>query len=113
MAVRSLIPLVRGYLESAGFKILSQQNEFLVADKLAFGQDRDTVIVWTVPTDQEVARYESTSRASTSTNRPNYPDARAYVIAKSLFGFSRDLLETLNDQRIKVLVPIWFFDTDL
>ena len=76
MTVESLMPLVRGYLESGGLKILSQQNEFVVADKLVFGQDRDTWVVWTMPTDLEVGRYESTLRASISMNRLNYPDAK-------------------------------------
>jgi len=110
MMPEKLMPLVRGYLESAGFKILAQQSECLVADKLVFGQERDTRIVWTVPVDEDIARYESTLRASVSMTRPNYPDAKAYVVAKSRSGFSRDLLQTLSDQGIRLLVPIWFFD---
>ncbi len=51
----SLLPLVRGYLESAGFKILEERSECVVADRLVFAQDRDTWIVWTVPPDQELA----------------------------------------------------------
>jgi hypothetical protein len=57
-AMDSLLPLVRGYLESAGFKILLQQTESLVADKLVFGKERDTWVVWTVPGNQEVGWYE-------------------------------------------------------
>jgi len=89
MSTGSLLPLVRGYLESAGCKILHQENECLVADKLLFGQDRDTWVVWTVPPEQETGKYESTLRASISATRPNYPDAKAYVIARSRGGFSR------------------------
>lgn len=107
----SLIPLVRGYLESAGFKILLQEHECLVADKLIFGQDRDTWIVWTVPASRSGTSYESALRASISALRPNYPDARAYVLAASRGGFSRDLLQTLSELRIKFLVPVQFFDT--
>jgi len=55
-ALDSLLPLVRGYLESAGFKILLQQTESLVADKLVFGKERKTWVVWTVPGDQKVGR---------------------------------------------------------
>src|SRR5438876_569807 len=106
-----LLPLARGYLESAGFRILDERSECLVADKLMFGQERDTWIVWTVPPTQDAARYESSLRGSISEVRPNYPDAKAYVLAHSRGGFSRDLLQTLSDSRIKFLVPVQFFDT--
>lgn len=102
--------LARGYLESAGFKILRHEGECLVADKLVFGQDRDTLIVWTIPPGPDASRYESSLRASISATRPNYPDAKAYVLAPSRGGFSRDLLQSLSESRIKFLVPIQFFD---
>lgn len=102
--------LVRGYLESGGFKILRQEGECLVADRLVFGQDRDTLVVWTVPSETDASRYESTLRPSISAVRPNYPDAKAYVLAPSRSGFSRDLMQTLSESRIKLLVPIQFFD---
>ena len=110
MVTMSLMPLVRDYLESAGFKILSQQSECVVADKLVFGQDRDTWVVWTVPPDQDPARYEPTLRASVATVRPNYPDAKAYVLSKSRSGFSKEFQQTLINQGVRWLVPIWFFD---
>lgn len=107
-----LMPLVRGYMEAAGFKILNEQKECIVADRLAFGQDRDTRIIWTVPLDQEIPRYESSLRASISAVRPAYPDARAHVVAKSRAGVSRDLQRTLTEQRISLVVPVQFFDTE-
>jgi len=108
-----LTPLVRGYLESAGFRIIGEhgeRRECLVADKLIFGQDRDTRVVWTVPPNVDPARYESTLRASISQIRPKYPEARASIVAGSRAGFSRDLQQLFSDQRIRFLVPIWFFD---
>jgi uncharacterized protein YjbI with pentapeptide repeats len=106
----SLQFLVRGYLASAGFRILEQRGDCLVADKLVFGQERDTWLVWTVPPGQEPSRYESTLRGSISAIRLNYPDARAYLLSPSRAGFSRDMLQTLTDSRINFLVPVWFFD---
>lgn len=47
--MNSLLPMVYGYLKSQGFNISHQEAEFLVADKLLFGSDRDTWIVWTIP----------------------------------------------------------------
>jgi hypothetical protein len=96
---------------SAGFRILEQRGDSLVADKLVFGHDRDTWVVWTVPPDQEPSRYESALLASIASIRPNYPDAKACVLASSRGGFSRHLLQTLREERIQFLVPIWFFDT--
>jgi hypothetical protein len=69
-----LATLVRGYLTSAGFRILEERGACFVADKLVFGQERDTWVIWTVPPG-DPERYESTLRASISSVRPNYPDA--------------------------------------
>lgn len=110
--MESFLPLVCGYFESAGFKILLHQTECLVADKLAYGQERDTWVVWTIPPDQEVGRYEPTLRARISALRPNYPDARAVVLAKARKGLSREFQQELSDQRIRFLVPVQFFDTE-
>jgi len=101
--------LVRGYLTSAGFRILESREACLVADKLVFGQERDTWVIWTVPS-RDPGKFESTLRASISSVRPNYPDAKAFVLGSSRGGFSRDLLQTLTESRIKFLVPVWFFD---
>jgi hypothetical protein len=107
--MRDLPTLVRGYLTSAGFRILEERGGCLVADKLVLGQERDTWVVWTVPPGNP-ERYESTLRGAISSVRPNYPDAKAFVLAWSRVGFSREFLQTLTESRIKFLVPIWFFD---
>ena len=39
---QSLANLVKGYLESAQFRILNQEEDYLIADKLVFGEERDT-----------------------------------------------------------------------
>jgi len=110
--MNSLLPLVRGYLESSKFNILLQEGDYLVADKLAFGQNRDTWLVWTVPDDQDFSRYEGSLRVTLPRVRANYPDAKAYLLSASLGGLSRDLQQTLRgDSRIQPLVPIQFFDT--
>jgi hypothetical protein len=105
----TLQSLARDYLTSAGFRILEERSDCLVADKL-FWQERDTWIVWTIPQEKEPGTYESALRSSISSIRPNYPDAKAYVLASSRSGFSRDFLQTLAELKIKFLVPIWFFD---
>ena len=109
--MHDLLSQVRGYLESAEFRVILEQSESLVADKILFGQDRDTIVVWTIPLGQELTRYEATLRGSISKLRQNYPDAKGYVLAPSRAGFSRELLRSLADSRIKLLAPIEFFDT--
>ena len=109
--MNSLVSLVEGYLKSEGFKILEGDNDCVVADRLVVAEDHDTRIVWTIPKDQEMARYESVLRASVSKLRPKYPGAKAAVLSSSRSGFSRQLQQELKDQRIRILVPIQFFDT--
>src|SRR3990172_7107974 len=110
--MRNLVPLVRGYLESAGFNILRHEGNLVVADKLLmFGQDRDTWVVWAIPPGMDISQYESTLRGSISKIRDNYPDANACILTPTRSGFSRDLLQTLTESRVKLLVPIQFFDT--
>ena len=81
--MNSMALLVEGYLKSAGFKILEEHEGCVVADRLVFGDDRDTRIVWTIPMGQEIARYESLLRASVSRLRSKYPDAKATVLSSS------------------------------
>jgi uncharacterized protein YjbI with pentapeptide repeats len=109
--MKDLRPLVHGYLASAGFRILEERQDCLIADKLVFGQERDTWMVWTVPPDTDPRAWEAKLRASVSSVRPRYPDAKAFVLAPSSDGFSRELRQTLRtDFGIKLLVPVWFFD---
>jgi hypothetical protein len=102
--------LVRGYFESAGFRVIGEHDHCLVADKLIFGQDRDTRMVWTIPGDVDPAKYEPSLRASIARLGPRYPEAKSSVVAWSRAGFTREVQQLFSDQRIKFLVPIWFFD---
>jgi Pentapeptide repeats (8 copies) len=111
MTPRDLLPLVRGYLDSAGFLILSEAKDYLVADRPLIGNDRETSIVWAVPSGTTNAAYESALRGSISSVRPKNRGARAYVLSWSRDGFTRDFLTDLVDEGIKLLVPIQYFDT--
>lgn len=110
MFKKPLMPLASGYLQSAGLKIVFQSDEVLVADRLIFGQDRETWIVLTVPPDESPESYESSLRANVSRLIPKYPSARAYVLTHSRVGFSRELQQTLSDNRIWIRTPVQFFD---
>lgn len=108
--MENLQSLVQGYFESAGFKV-EDRGEYLFADKLGFGLERDTRLVWVAPPGRRPDNYENKLQESISAVRQNYPDAKACVLASSREGFSRDLLRALTQSRIKFLVPIQFFDT--
>jgi len=111
MGANTLLPLVRGYLESAGFKIIEEQRDSLVADKLVFGQDRITWIVWAVPGGGDVTSHESALRPSISGLRENYPEAKGYVVTHNPRGFSKDFQKSLSEARVEFpRAPIQFFD---
>ena len=103
--------LVKGYLESAGYRIIDQDAHGMVLDKLVFGHERDTILMWTMPEVRDIGSYEPKLSTHISNRRASYPDAKAYVLAQSRGGFSRDMLKTLANNRVKFLVPIQFFDT--
>lgn len=103
--------MAKGYLESEGYRIIDQEAYGLVLDKLVFGQDRDTILLWTVPEGREISSYETMLCTQILSRRASYPDAKAYVLAYSRGGFSRDTFQTFADNRVKFLVPIQFFDT--
>jgi hypothetical protein len=107
-----LMSLARGYLNSEGFRVLDQQKHYLVADKLVFGQAHTTWLVWTVPAEENIQRYESTLSEEISNIKPQYPDATSFVLAESRAGFSRAFLQELNGKRISLTVPVQFFDAE-
>ena len=101
-----LTELVRSYLESAGYN-LSAQGHCLVADKLVFGSERDTRLVWASDRNwEEALLWNSILEA-----RTNYPDARATVITPSRDGISKDTQQRLRQSRVRLLAPIQFFDS--
>ena len=107
---KSLAEAVRSYLESAGFN-LSQEHDCLIADKLIFGAERDTRLVWVTPEGRRTGSYGSHLWESISRVRGHYPSAKATVVAPSREGFSSDLRRTLTQSRVKLLTPIQFFDS--
>ena len=108
---KPLVELVRSYLQSAGFNI-SEEGSCLVADKLIFGAERDTRLVW-VPEGRPAGGYEEVPLLeSISEVRANYPaTARAAVVAPLREGFSRDAQQALRESRVRFLAPIQFFDS--
>ncbi len=107
----TLQPLVCGYLSAMGYKILDRRPGCVVADRLVYGEHRDTHVVWTVPDGIDGTIFEGQLRPDIRRTYPQYPEARGYVISPSRSGFSRDFTEELGDRRIRLLVPVQFFDT--
>src|SRR5262245_45484743 len=108
--MNNLHSLVRGFLESLGLKIISEQGNCIIADRLTYGGDRETKIVWTEPEGEETAAYVSRLSPQIRKVRENYPGAAASIVAHNLEGFSRDFRTDLKEWRVNLLVPIQFFD---
>lgn len=104
-----LVELVRSYWESAGFNV-TEEGSCLVADKLMFGAERDTRLVW-VPEGRQGGGYEEGSLldgiAEVRANHP--PTARATVLVRE--GLSQDVRQTLRQSGVKLLAPVEFFDS--
>jgi hypothetical protein len=106
-----LLSLASGYLESAGFKILTRGQHHIVVDKFVFGQDHATWVVWVLPPGRDRSRLDSQMLAEISSQRQNYPNATAYLLSPSRAGFPREFLQSLNDLRISLTIPVQFFDS--
>jgi hypothetical protein len=102
--------LVRGFLQSLGLKIIADQRDCVIADRLTWGGDRETRIIWTEPQGEDTAAYVSRLAPQIRKLRENYPGAAASVVAHNLEGFSRDFRSDLKDWRVNLFVPIQFFD---
>lgn len=110
--VTPLASLVRSYLASADFNVSEEAGGCLVADKLIFGSERDTRLVWVPEGSPDGGYDENTLWDSISEVRANYPAAaRPTVIAPLREGFSRDMQQTLRQSRVRLLAPIQFFDS--
>ena len=114
--MENLESLAQDYLKSAGFKVSSEESGCLVADKLGFGGERDTLLVWVAPPVTSFGKlpdgYEHKLTSNISSIRPKYPeDAKAFILASSREGFSRDLLQKLTRTRVNLRVSSQFFDT--
>lgn len=108
----TLVELVRDYLLADGFTEIetSLDAHYVIVDRPDVGAFRDTRIVWVIPDGVEPSRHESTLRPLIERLRTRYPDAKGTVLL-SAGGFSRSMRQRITEQRIRVRVPIQFFDT--
>jgi hypothetical protein len=103
--------LVKGYLESSGFKVLSEQQGRVIADRPSVANLRDIWIVWTVPEGTDRQRYERSLVPAIEETLRDYPEAHGFLLASNKGGFSREFIAELAEHRVRFLVPIQFFDT--
>jgi len=110
----TLQKLVQTYLQSVGFKLLDIRKDFVVADKLELAGDRDTRLVW-IPSTPESERDFSLRELRLIEEFekliPQYPNAKYYIVADTLEGFSKNFRSEASNLRVKMRVPIQFFDT--
>jgi len=111
--MESLETLVESYLKSAGFNIIDSREGFIVADRLVLGGDRDTRLFWTPPPSIDIDGFEVLEHRLLEEFKaimPQYPDAKYSIVAHTLEGFSREFRSEVIGLRIRMLVPIQFFD---
>jgi len=109
----SLQVLAQEYLQSAGFALLDLRDGFAVADKLGFGGDRDTRLLWVFPRDVSVHAIPEEERRllhEFEETISQYPQAKCTLLSHTLEGFSNDFRREAKRLRVKLAVPIQFFD---
>lgn len=105
--------LIQDFLSSAGFSLLDTRDGFVLADKLGFGGDRDTRLLWITPPPVEVRDFrEQETRLLKEFERAavQYPQAKPFLVAETLEGFSRDFRSEAIRRRVGLNVPVQFFD---
>lgn len=100
--------LAHDYLQSEGFGILDQSNGCIVAQRLDFDGASDIRIVQTVPQSRTPNRDLLDEVVDI---RSNYPDARATILVNSREGISREYFAELSAEKVRVVVPVQFFDS--
>jgi len=105
---------VQSYLESAEFNLLETSEGLIVADKMRFGGDRDTWLVWTPPPSVDVRSFPDLERRllrEFGVYIQQYPNARYSIVAHTLEGFTREFRSEAKKLRITLNVPVQFFDS--
>ncbi len=112
--MEDLQKMIESYLNSDGYEISDAREGFLVADRPELGGDRDIKLFWVPPSSIEVGDdfeiLEDRLNNEFEAILPQYPDAKYYMVADSLEGFSKDFAVETKKRRIKMKVPINFFD---
>jgi len=109
-----LSQLVQEYFRSADFTLHEKSERLVIADKLGIGGDRDTRLVWVIPTrvtadgfqselDGLVRQFESLTA--------KYPGAKYTLLTHTFEGITPDFRSEAARFRVRILVPAWFFDT--
>jgi len=107
----NLLKDIKDYFGAAGFRIIAEGNDYIVADKMLLAEGRDTRIVWTVPEGYEIVKYETKLEESIEKEQTKYPNASAYIVLPGRSGLSQDIQDFFRKRNITYLAPIQFFDT--
>ncbi|NMC35226.1 MAG: pentapeptide repeat-containing protein [Veillonellaceae bacterium] len=112
--MRDLNQLVQTYLRAAGYHLLDQTSNLVIADKLAFAGDRDTRLVWITPPNTKIKDFvtlEHQLLRDFDEKTSIYPNARCHLVSHHRDGFSRNFRTEAKSMGITHLVPAQFFDT--
>lgn len=109
----TLQSLAQSYLKSADFNLIDIREDFVIADKLGIGGDRDTRLLWTLPPPVSISDFSKLEQRLLREFKaisPKYPNARYYIIVHTREGFSRDFRSELSKLHIRMRTTIEFFD---
>jgi hypothetical protein len=105
--------LIQGYLESADYNLLDVREGFLVADRLQLGGYRDTRLLWIPPPSTRIDDFRQLEHRFLREFEkviPQYQDARCFIVAHTLEGFSKEFRSEAARLRVSMSVPILFLD---
>jgi hypothetical protein len=112
--MRDLQGLMKGFLISAGYSLIEEKTNFIIADKpFTLGSGlRDVLVVWIAPIPRNSSHQKDIERQLLKDfveQTSRYPDARYLVLAHTL-EFSTQFKRIAYDLRIKLNVPANVFD---
>ena len=99
--------LAKTFLHAEGFQTREQANGCFVAQRIDFDSHHDIRIVQTVKQGKVPTLKQLESVLDI---RANYPDARATMLVQSREGISRDYIADLTAEKVRLAVPVQFFD---
>ena len=97
---------VEEYLKAEGYALLNTKGGFVAANRPAPGGDEDIVLVWLK--EKNRSEYDLLDKIEETSTR--YPSARRTILVPTSGGLSRDFRTRASELRVKIRVPVQFFD---
>ena len=105
-AQKDLQTQVEEYLNAEGYTLQNTKGGFVAANRPVPGGDKDVVLVWLK--ERNRSEYDLLDKIEETSLR--YPSARRTVLVPTSGGLSRDFRTKASELRVKIRVPVQFFD---